>query len=476
MLPTPEFAIIGHPNEGKSSVLSTLAEDDSVRISPTPGETTECRTFPVVIDGVEIVRFTDTPGFQNPRRVLHELKAFVDRGPDMIRLFRDAFQRVPELRDDCELLLPVARGAGIIYVVDGSRPVRNIDRAEMEILRLTGKPRMAVINCKGEDTVHLADWKDAFRKTFNLNRVFNAHRATYTESILLLEALKSIDQDWQKPLDLVVSSFRKDWAARNDRTAEIILGLLAGCLSFKVIGDLLPGNDENMLRKRLHDEYTQTLRKKERAAHMQIRSLFKHNIFNYGLPPFSILHEDLFNEKTWRFLGLGKRQIAVAGALSGAAIGAGIDLAHAGMSFGIFTTLGGAIGTVSALLGGKSLSTRTSLLGVGLGKEQVQVGPNDSVQFLHILLDRALLFYAHIINWAHGRRDYPEYRAEVETTEPLPLDACSGQWPSASLKVCREYFLALRDEDQSAKDVAEKKLLEIVADALMSISKSGDGE
>src|SRR5512141_2659351 len=107
----PEFAIIGHPNEGKSSVLSTLAEDDSVRVSPTPGETTECRTFPVLIDGVEILRFTDTPGFQNPRRVLHELQAFA--GPDMIRLFREAFRADAELRDDCELLLPVARGAGI---------------------------------------------------------------------------------------------------------------------------------------------------------------------------------------------------------------------------------------------------------------------------------------------------------------------------------------------------------------------------
>ena len=34
----PEFAIVGHPNEGKSSVVSTLAEDDSVRISAYPGE------------------------------------------------------------------------------------------------------------------------------------------------------------------------------------------------------------------------------------------------------------------------------------------------------------------------------------------------------------------------------------------------------------------------------------------------------
>ncbi len=33
-----EFAIVGHPNEGKSCVVSTLTEDDSVGISPTPGE------------------------------------------------------------------------------------------------------------------------------------------------------------------------------------------------------------------------------------------------------------------------------------------------------------------------------------------------------------------------------------------------------------------------------------------------------
>ena len=52
-----EIAIIGHPNEGKSSVLSTLAEDDSVRISPYPGETTVCRSFPVMIDNHEIIRF-----------------------------------------------------------------------------------------------------------------------------------------------------------------------------------------------------------------------------------------------------------------------------------------------------------------------------------------------------------------------------------------------------------------------------------
>ena len=58
----PEFAIMGHPNEGKSSVLSTLAEDDSVRVSTQPGETRECRTFPVAIDGEIISMGQITPG------------------------------------------------------------------------------------------------------------------------------------------------------------------------------------------------------------------------------------------------------------------------------------------------------------------------------------------------------------------------------------------------------------------------------
>jgi len=60
----PEFAVLGHPNEGKSTVVSTLSEDDGVKISRVPGETVVCRSFPVLIDGKEILTFTDTPGFQ----------------------------------------------------------------------------------------------------------------------------------------------------------------------------------------------------------------------------------------------------------------------------------------------------------------------------------------------------------------------------------------------------------------------------
>jgi GTPase Era involved in 16S rRNA processing len=142
------FAVLGHPNEGKSSVVSTLAEDDSVKISPIPGETRVCREYPVVIDGRTVIRFVDTPGFQNPRRTLEWIEGYT--GPDdrMISEFIRIHGDDDAFSDECELFAPLADGAGVIFVVDGSRPVRRNDAMEMEILRKTGLPRMIVINAK----------------------------------------------------------------------------------------------------------------------------------------------------------------------------------------------------------------------------------------------------------------------------------------------------------------------------------------
>jgi len=168
----PEFAIVGHPNEGKSAVVSTLAEDDSVRVTPYPGETTVCQTFPVIIDGKEIIRFIDTPGFQSPRNTLAWMKNYRGADARMFPVYLETHAGDPDFKDDSRLLEPIVEGAGIIYVVDGSRPVRKVDLAEMEILRLTGRPRMAIINCKEDETAYLEQWKLEFRKHFNAVRVF----------------------------------------------------------------------------------------------------------------------------------------------------------------------------------------------------------------------------------------------------------------------------------------------------------------
>lgn len=467
---TPEFAILGHPNEGKSSVLSTLAEDDSVRVSSTPGETTECRTFPVVIDGREVLRFTDTPGFQNPERVLSELKKRAINEENLLRAFRKYAATIPELHDDCELLGPVERGAGIIYVVDGSRPVRNVDRAEMEILRLTGKPRMAIINCKEDDTDNLSAWKTEFRKNFNSNRMFNAHRATYAERILLLETLKSIDQDWQKVLSKVVSAFKKDWAARNNATADIITNQLKDALSLQLSKDIRSENEAEKCREKLFLTYSETISTMEKNAHQRIRSFFKHNIFQYDLPPHSVLNKDLFDERTWQLLGLTRQQVIIAGGLGGAAIGAGLDVAALGHGLGMFTAMGTLAGALGALFGGENFSDKAKFMGFSLGGKKVQVGPAKSIDLLFILLNRSLLYYQHTINWAHGRRDYQKVEESL-----VPIDSPQGftkNWSAANIKICHDFFKVIREEKGDNGIKVVEKFRQLLLTTMQEISES----
>lgn len=466
----PTFAIIGHPNEGKSSVLSTLAEDDTVRISSVPGETTEVQAFPVVIDGREVIRFIDTPGFQNPRQTLEWMQQYQGAGEQLVPTFLAAHGGDPTFYDDCQLLTPIAAGAGVIFVVDGSRPVRNVDRMEMEILRLTGVPRMAVINSKEDDSTYLPDWHADFRKHFNAIRVFNSCRANYLQRIELLQSLQSIDQHLEPVLKKVITTFQADWRARNQRTADLILELLRTTLGYRTTAVCQHHRSEESLKQKLVQDYMDYVSSQEKKIQKAIRALYKHNIFNLDLPPHSILQEDLFSERTWEFLGLTNKQLILAATIGGATIGAGIDLAAGGISFGVFSAIGGLLGAAGTLLKGKDFIDSFHLLGLKFGGESVQVGPASNIQLLFILLDRSLLFYAHVINWAHGRRDYDQQTLLQQ--QPGEKGGFTTDWSGDDRKICGHYFQALQKQDEEDLQRAATLLHKILMRQLEQIAGS----
>lgn len=457
----PEFAVIGHPNEGKSSVVSTLAEDDRVRIGPTPGETVVCQTFPVIINGREIIRFTDTPGFQNPRQTLDWMRQY--KGPDerILDEFIKAHGHDADFRDECELFKPVARGAGVIYVVDGSRPLRNVDRIEMEILRISGRPRMSVINCKGEEPTWLEQWKNEFRKHFNAIRIFNAHKATYAERIDLLESLKRVDQDWQPALSEVIRSFKQDWKQRNVKCTDLIVGMLEEIFSLSVVGNLSADERSGEKKSQLERTFRRKLEMLEKNTHRKIRSLFKHNIFDVDLPGNSILKEQLFSEKTWMFLGLKPREVALAAGIAGGAAGAVIDVAAAGLTFGIFSAIGGAVGYGSALLSGRRVAD-IRIKGLRLGKDQIKIGPLKDLQFMFVLLDRVLIYYGNIINWAHARQDGIE-DISGDVSKKLK-QGITADWNDKQKMICAGFFHVLfkknKKQDAAAADEMKKMLFQ----------------
>ena len=469
--PVLSFAIVGHPNEGKSSVVSTLAEDDSVRITLIPGETVVCRTFPVVIDGAEIIRFVDTPGFQSPLATLAWLQEH--EGPDMLEGFIASHKDDPRFSGECELFAPLAQGAGIIYVVDASRPLRSVDIAEMEILRMTGIPRMAIINNKDETNTFLDAWRGELRKHFNAIRVFNAHLATYAERIALLESLKAIDQQGEDALAKVIDAFQEDWARRTSMTAMIICSLINKCLEYQATRNFSDDSKVEAVEQKLISEYQKDISGIEKRSHGEIRKLFKHNIFNYELPEHSIAGEDLFHEKTWQILGLSPWQLAMAGAAAGGGLGLGLDAATAGITFGVFALSGALLGAGSALAGGKRAS-KAVVKGPKLGSYQVEgklggsqlrIGPVTNIQFPFILLDRALIFYTHAINWAHGRRGRKdEERSQVEDRSYV------ASFTTEQRGICSVFFQAVRSNNEKKYEHARQAMINMLKEVLTDIS------
>lgn len=453
---TPVFAVLGHPNEGKSSVVATLAEDDKVPISPTPGETRNCLEYQVIIDNEEIIRFVDTPGFQNPRAVHKWIRSLTEQDTEWISEFIRAHRHNPDLADECELFSPLADGAGIIFVVDGSRPVRSTDRIEMDILRLTGLPRMAVINTKDPGRGEfIENWKNAARKHFNTIRIFNAHRASFAERMSLLESLKAIDPDWQEALETVIMAFSADWENRIKQSAAIVTELMENVLSHTAEKTVRNPAEASNAADALAAGYQKEITNMESRAHQQIKKLFKHNIFSWELPSQSMVNQDLFSKTTWQALGLTRNQMAWAGAGIGAGIGAKADLAAAGLTFGVFTVFGGALGAGSAAWSTRKIAG-TRIKGMPLGGIRVKMGPVKNDQLLYVIIDRCLIYFRHVINWAHSRRDRPE---KDQAQDPAINEFLTAKWSNEQKAIARRLFKTARKKESN--DAAEnfKKML-----------------
>lgn len=340
----------------------------------------------------------------------------------------------------------MAEGAGILYVVDGSRPLTAVDVCEMEILRLTGSPRMAIINPKTQETRFLEAWKSAFRQHFNAVRTFNAQTAGYVDRIELLEALKSVDQDWEPALKQAIDLLKLDRQRSVARAAEAILERLEQSLGCQCSSLLTEESGVALEKRRLEDEYRSKLGRIENRFRKQICDIYNLRRVSIDLPDNSVLSEDLFSEKTWQALGLTSGQLVIAGAALGAGLGVGADIAAGGISFGVFTSLGAAIGAGSALWKGKDLA-RAKVKRVPLGGLKVTVGPNTSEQFPFVQLDRMLLFAQFAANWAHARR---------ETSVALDLgegkSGPSSRWSQADLRLVARYAGAARKGDREAME------------------------
>ena len=469
---TPTFAIVGAVNHGKSSVVSTLAENDQVRISSMPGETVECQRFWLF----DLFVFYDTPGFQNALEALPLLRP-AGHASEPLAVFREFSERHrthPEFEAECVLFAPILAGAGVIYVVDGSEPVLEIHAAEMEILRLTGQPRLAIINRTSADD-HVAEWKRRLGLHFNAVREFNAHDARFADRLELLETLAGIEQGWKPKLTQAVAIFREEWQHRLGECAEIIVELIVGALTHQ---ETAPSSELQSRRLALGEElkkrYLEAVSSRETRAHQEIIRLFGHSRVKAESTADRLFDTGLFSDETWRAFGLDENQLLAAGAISGAAAGASIDLLTIGHTLLAGAAIGGALGAVGAFVFGKRRpELKVALPGLGqkfqLGGSALKVGPYRALNFPWILLDRGLGTFAFVVNRAHAKRD----EVTISTAEmKITMDKAgfsTARWEETQRRQCERIFAAIRagkvtrEHRETLRDLFQARLMEISA-------------
>ncbi len=413
MKTAPVFAVVGHPNKGKSSVVATLSQNDAIAIALEPGTTRHRHSYPLTVDNQVLYTLVDTPGFQRPRRVLEWLQAHSLSASDRaetVAAFVVQHRDDPRFHDECELLTPLTEGAGIIYVVDGSVPYSAEHEAEMTILRWTGQPSLALINSIGADD-YSDTWQAALGQFFQVVRKFDAVRAPFEQHLTLLNAFGQLEPAWEALLREAVLHLSSRRQQQQDQTATAIARTLVDMMSWQEQKTLtqtqLEKTPKEQLIDQLRDRWHSHQRQREQRLRTDIEQLYQHHHIQRQEAELHWQSEnDLFSEDSRKLWGVSRGYLTTAGFGAGALGGVGIDALTLGTSLGAGALIGGLVGAAGSYFYGDKLqfpALRFAALSGGL--KTASFGPVQDSQFGYVVLGRAVNHWLQVSSRNHAGRD-----------------------------------------------------------------------
>ncbi len=442
----PRFVVVGHPNKGKSSLVSALSLNDLVAISNTPGTTKEAREFVLKVDGKVYYELIDTPGFQRPRRVLEFLQqteVSASERPKLLKKFIEQNCDGKKFIDECELLKPIIDGAGIIYVVDASKPYSDEYEVEMEILRYSANPSIAILNYIGDDD-YTKEWDLVLGQYFRLVKKFNPMSAGKEEHLDLIDALSHLNPLWNDKMKEVKKFIISYYKQRDIELASVITKSIRKVLSLKLSRSGSSIRVQNLLKEKFQND----LRDIEKNMQNKIYKILRFKNINVDIKDDALKY-DLLSKKSKEIFGLKREKLLLISTISSATAGGVIDLIAGGHSFFLGSIVGGAIGFASALYGYDEISKIKFI-----SSQKIEIGPIKDTNFGFVFLSRALLFTKSLLMTTHANRGV------------VKVDFNSNRFDIKSLKNLAKYHSKFRDAKESEKDIKEyeKIVLELMYD------------
>ncbi|GAB6042426.1 DUF3482 domain-containing protein [Endothiovibrio diazotrophicus] len=404
----PVFAVVGHPNKGKSSVVAALTQNDEVQISPLSGTTRVAQRFTLRLDERVVFELVDTPGFQRAARCLAWLRAeevSADRRPARTRAFVEQFNGGESFADEVALLRPIVQGAGIVYVVDGSLPYSPEYETEMEILRWSGQPRLALINPIGGDH-YVEQWQQALNQYFSLVRVFDPLHAGFEQHLQLLRTFGQLDPARVEAFDRAIDELKGYRQQKLEQGARIIVDTLHRLLTYRQEPGLLPEVVGGVVEGDEMVRFNDRLNRIEREGQRALEALFLYHRLEPEIARLEVRRSALMDHEQWADWGLSRSRLTVVGAGAGTALGIAADVGTGGASVLLGAVGGGVVGGLSGWLGGRGGKgwLRERLPDWLPGGEREGIGPVGDPNFAFVILGRTLAHTAAMLHRSHADR------------------------------------------------------------------------
>lgn len=424
-----KLAVVGHTNVGKTSLMRTLTRDVGFgAISHRPSTTQHVEGARLSVDGEALIELYDTPGFEDAIALyeyIEQLPRSDERldGPEQVQRFLKSSEARQRFEQEAKVLRQLLQSDAGLYVIDSREPVLAKYRDELAILAMCGKPLLPVLNFVNAPEQREAEWREVLAR-------LGLHAVVRFDTVA---PPQDGEQRLYENLSLVLDSQRSRLQRLIDyNQAQVLVRRKAG---YRLIAELLI--DVSACRRSVHpdllseaiQELHRDVRQREQVcveALLKLYAFRKDDAQAHALPlEEGRWGDDLFNPATMKQLG-----VKVGGGMAaGAATGVGIDLITGGLSLGMATVLGAAVGGLTQTF--RNYGER--LKGKWRGERELTV--NDSTLRLLAIRQQRLLSALELRGHAAQNRiqmDTPleQQWREGDLAEPLITARAYPAWSS----------------------------------------------